>query len=89
MKMKIVGIRELKEKLSAYIDEVQTGKIILVTDRGKEVALLSPLSSEFRLLRVLGKSGKARWAGGKPQGLNKEVIIEGKPLSSTILEERE
>ena len=35
--MKVVGIRELKEKLSAYIDEVQTGKIILVTDRGKEV----------------------------------------------------
>jgi len=89
MGMKIVGIRELKEKLSAYIDEVQTGESILITDRGKEVALLGPLSNEFQLVRFLGKSGKVRWAGGKPQGLNTEIVIEGRPLSSTILEERE
>lgn len=87
--MKIVGIRELKVKLSAYIDEVQRGESIMVTDRGKEVALLAPLSSEFRFVRLLEKYGKVRWAGGKPQGLNMDINIEGKPLSSTILEERE
>lgn len=87
--MKIVGIRELKEKLSAYLDEVQTGESILVTDRGKEVALLSPLSNEYRLVRLLGKSGTVRWGGGKPRGLDKRIVIEGKPLSLTILEERQ
>jgi prevent-host-death family protein len=86
--MKVVGIRELKEKLSAYIDEVQAGESVLVTDRGKEVALLSSLSNEYRFVRLLGKSGKVRWAGGKPHGLSKEIAIEGEPLSSTILEER-
>ncbi len=87
--MKVVGIRELKEKLSAYLDEVQTGESILVTDRGKEVALLSPLSNEYRLVRLLGESGTVRWAGGKPRGLEKRIVIEGKPLSLTILEERQ
>jgi len=87
--MKIVGIRDLKEKLSAYIDEVRAGESILITDRGKEAAILSPISSEYRLVRFLEASGKVRWTGGKPLGFSKEIVIEGKPLSSTILEERE
>jgi prevent-host-death family protein len=88
--MKIVGVRDLKEKLSSFIDEVRAGESILVTDRGKEAAILSPISSEYRLVRFLETSGKVRWTGGKkPLGLSKEIVIEGKPLSSTILEERE
>lgn len=38
--LKTVGIRELKNHLSAYIREVQAGWRILVTDRNKVVAEL-------------------------------------------------
>lgn len=38
--LKTVGIRELKNNLSAYIREVQAGWRILVTDRDKVVAEL-------------------------------------------------
>lgn len=86
--MKPVGIRELKAKLSAYIDEVRTGKTILITDHGEEVAFLIPLSDDYKLIRFLEESGKAHWSKGKPAGLHGGVSIEGEPLSATILEER-
>ena len=41
--MKIVGIRQLKDKLSSYIKSVREGEVVLVTDRGEAVAELCPL----------------------------------------------
>ena len=40
--MKTVGIRELKNSLSAYVREAQEGETIVVTDRGAPVAQLGP-----------------------------------------------
>ncbi|MBM3266443.1 MAG: type II toxin-antitoxin system prevent-host-death family antitoxin [Candidatus Sericytochromatia bacterium] len=36
--MKRVGIGELKAKLSAFLRLVQAGDIVIVTDRGREIA---------------------------------------------------
>lgn len=41
-RMKSVGVRELKNRLSEYIRHVRTGQGILVTDRGEVVAELGP-----------------------------------------------
>jgi antitoxin (DNA-binding transcriptional repressor) of toxin-antitoxin stability system len=38
--MRTVGIRELKNKLSAYVRAVREGEEVLVTDRGRVVAEL-------------------------------------------------
>ena len=38
-----VGIRELKNELSKYIDRVRGGEEVIVTDRGRPVARLSSL----------------------------------------------
>jgi prevent-host-death family protein len=41
--METVGIRELKNRLSAYLHRVGEGEIIVVTDRGRVVAeIMSP-----------------------------------------------
>ena len=40
--MKSVGLRELKNRLSAYVREVRSGEVVLVTDRGEVVAELIP-----------------------------------------------
>ena len=40
--MKVVGIRELKARLSEYIRRIRGGEEVLVTDRGKVVAELRP-----------------------------------------------
>lgn len=38
--MKAVSIKELKNRLSAYLREVKSGEVVLVTDRGNVVAEL-------------------------------------------------
>ena len=40
--MRVVGIRELKARLSAYLRDVARGEVFLVTDRDRVVAELRP-----------------------------------------------
>ena len=40
--MVTVGIRQLKNRLSYYLRRVKMGERLLVTERGKSVAVLSP-----------------------------------------------
>lgn len=44
-----VGIRELRDHLSRWIDEVRDGGEIVVTERGRAVARLVPASRPSRL----------------------------------------
>jgi len=81
------GIKELKAKLSSYIDTVNKGEQVVITEHGKEVAIIIPISKERRAISALVYAGMAHWAGGKPKGLV-GIKIKGKPLSETILEER-
>ena len=41
-----VGIRELRDNLSRFLDEVQAGRELIVTDRGRPVARILATSSE-------------------------------------------
>ncbi len=41
-----VGVRELRQNLSVYLDRVKEGERMEVTERGKPVALLVPLPEE-------------------------------------------
>jgi prevent-host-death family protein len=41
--MQQVGIRELKNRLTHYLGEVKNGENVVVTDRGKPVAILHGL----------------------------------------------
>jgi antitoxin (DNA-binding transcriptional repressor) of toxin-antitoxin stability system len=45
--MKAVAVRELKNRLSAYLREVAAGEVVLVTDRGRVVAELRRPSAEI------------------------------------------
>jgi antitoxin (DNA-binding transcriptional repressor) of toxin-antitoxin stability system len=40
--MKTVGIRELKNELSAHLRDVRQGETVLVTDRGHVIAEIAP-----------------------------------------------
>ncbi len=39
---KVVGVRELRQQLSRYLAEVKEGESFIVTERGREVARLTP-----------------------------------------------
>lgn len=38
-----VGVRELKQNLSKYLDEVERGSEVIVTDRGRPKARIIPI----------------------------------------------
>jgi prevent-host-death family protein len=78
----------MKAKLSSYVDKVRRGEQVVITDHGEEVALVAPISKERRVIKSLVESGRAQWSGGRPKGLA-GVTVRGKPLSETILEERQ
>ena len=44
-----VGIRELKQRLSEYLDRAERGELVVVTDRGRPKALLGPLPGHARV----------------------------------------
>lgn len=44
-----VGIRELKRRLSEYLDRAARGEQIRVTDRGRPKAMLGPLPGRLRI----------------------------------------
>ncbi len=50
-----VGVRELKAHLSEYIDRAAAGEVITVTDRGRPVAVLSPLPSTVTLDQAIAE----------------------------------
>jgi prevent-host-death family protein len=44
-----VGVRELKQHLSEYLDRAERGELLRVTERGRPKALLGPLPGRARL----------------------------------------
>ncbi|HBZ00731.1 MAG TPA: type II toxin-antitoxin system prevent-host-death family antitoxin [candidate division Zixibacteria bacterium] len=82
-----VGIKELKSKLSSYVGQARAGQEIIITDHGRDVALMIPLSKERRVVKSLMAEGRAKWSGGKPEGMS-GIRIRGKDLSKTVVEDR-
>jgi prevent-host-death family protein len=85
-----VGIRELKNRLSQYLDKVKRGENLAVTDRGKIIAYILPAEkspSHDELLRMV-REDKAAWKGGKPSGSAHPAAAKGKPVSEIVTEER-
>ena len=45
-KSRLVGVREIRQNLSVYLDRVKAGETLQVTEYGRVVALLAPLPAE-------------------------------------------
>jgi len=92
-----VGIRDLKNRLSSYIHLTKSGETIIITDRGRPVALLKPIESgdgidndnvEHRLA-LLAKKGLIRLPSAGRRRSFKPVRVHGGLVSSAILEDRQ
>ena len=90
-----VGVRELRQNLSVYLDRVKEGERLEVTEHGRPVALLVPLPPEEDRLARLIAEGKVRPAKGSlrewirdhpPLKLERP---DGKTLTDILLEMRE
>ena len=57
--MDAIGVRELRQNLSVYLDRVKEGETMRVTEHGRVVALLTPLPRPVDVLDRLVAEGKA------------------------------
>ena len=91
--MTTVGARELKNRLGRYLRQVRAGETILVTERGRPVAELRPLSpSALDLdarLQELATEGMVRLPTRQKSQQIGRVTLPGPPLSGTLVEDRE
>jgi prevent-host-death family protein len=88
-----LGLREANQKFSKAIQAVKQGKEIVLTERGKAIAVIKPIEAgknESAVIRRLEAEGVLRPAakrGAMPD--IKPVRIKGKPLSATVREDRD
>jgi prevent-host-death family protein len=95
MPQRSVGIRELHDHLSEYLELVGEGTDLVVTKRGKPVARITAAGEHSRLQQMID-AGLVR-PGRKPRRKLSEILsgdpIELRPgggsLSDAILEERQ
>jgi len=89
--MRRIGIRELRQNASEYVRAAEAGETIEVTDRGRPVARLAPLSSDLTLLERLIADGTVTPASADLESLGPPVPSRpgARPLSEIIDEMRE
>jgi prevent-host-death family protein len=89
-----VGVRELKNKLTQYLRRTKQGEEVVVTERGRPIAVIQPIQSvqgpaslEARLARAAAQ-GRLSLPTGRPRGDRRRVRVRGVPVSRTILADR-
>lgn len=63
-----VGVRELKQRLSEYLDRAERGELVRVTDRGRPKALLGPLPGRARIDAGIAEGWITPSAGARVPG---------------------
>ena len=63
-----VGIRELKARLSEFVEQAARGQLIRVTERGKPKAILGPLPGEVDLRRGIEEGWVRPAQRSRPRG---------------------
>ena len=90
-----LGLREANQRFSKAIRAVRAGKEVVLTERGQPIAVISPIKTkdvQEVMLRAMVDEGliiRAALKGPMPTPRWRPVKITGKPLSQTIIEERE
>jgi prevent-host-death family protein len=77
-----VGVRELRENLSAYLDRVKAGEEVVITERGKRVARIVGPSKLDQLIA----EGRVRPARKPRRRIRSDLIhVDGPPWPSDTL----
>lgn len=92
--MSTVGVKELKNRLTQYLRRTKQGEEVIVTERGKPIALIQPIQSvehpvslEARLAK-LAAQGFVTLPTRRPLKRVRLAKVSGPPISKTILEDR-
>ena len=91
--MKTAGIKELKNRLSAYLALVKTGEDVLITERGKVIArIVSEVSQKTSLrqaLQPLVMEGLVDLPYDRiDRAVSDPVELPGKEVADMVIEDR-
>ena len=84
-----VGVRELRQNLSVYLDRVKDGESLEVTERGQVVARLSPSRGVPSSYEQMVEDGRISRATGALAALGPPPQVSGRPLSDLVREQRD
>ena len=90
-----LGLREANQRFSKAIRAVRAGKEVVLTERGRPIAVIKPIGDEDTqraTLRAMVDEGlitPAARKGPMPTPRWRPVKVKGKPLSRTVIEDRE
>ena len=85
------GIRELKARLSAYLRRVKAGETLVITERGKPIGRIVPVSQSVPdQLELLVQAGLVAWNGQKLSRIAPVAQVkEDRSVAELLLENRE
>jgi prevent-host-death family protein len=90
-----LGLREANQHFSKAIKAVRRGKEVILTDRGRPIAVIKPVKAEPDVeatVKAMADEGLITLPsrrGPTPAPRWKPVSVKGKPVSQTIIEDRE
>lgn len=90
-----LGLREANQHFSKAIKAVRAGKEVVLTERGQPIAVIKPIKGERALdatLKRMADEGLITLPSRKgplPSPRWKPIRLKGKPISQTIIEDRE
>ena len=90
-----MGLREANQQFSKAIKAVKAGEEVVLTERGKPIAVITPvrpIESHARVLRRLEAAGlvlPVTKSGPMPRPRWRRIRVKGVPLSKTIQDERD
>jgi prevent-host-death family protein len=87
--MDSVGVRELRQNLSKYLAQVKDGESFAVTERGREVARLTPSGpADSPIARLVAEQGATMPRGNLLDRVNAlDRPPAGPPFSNEILDQ--
>jgi prevent-host-death family protein len=92
-----LGLREANQRFSQTMQAVRRGEEVVLTERGRPIAVIKPLveaeqDSDAAALRKMTDAGlivAAAEPGPMPTPRWRPVAVTGKPVSETIIEDRD
>ncbi len=92
--MSRVGVKELKNRLTQYLRRAKQGEEVIVTERGRPIAIIQAIQSVPLVTSLEGRLAKLAAQGlvtlptRRPRKGVRPVKVSGLPVSKTILEDR-
>ena len=85
-----MGVRELRQNLSRYLERVKRGEAFVVTERGSEVARLTPSGSrQSGLARLIAERGASIPRGDLIANLGPRHHVVGQTTADVLADQRE